>query len=647
MARKKQRLVCDVECYINYFLCAFRDIDTGEEFGVETVWDPLSKKDRLFLRDTMRNNTIITFNGINYDMFIITLAISGADTETMKEATGRIIEDQVKYWELEKEYKVKVPRDLDHIDLIEVAPGSASLKIYNGRIHGRRMQDLPIEHNATLTKTQINETYDYCFNDLDATKGLFEALSSELELRTALTMEYGIDLRSKSDAQVAEAIIQQQVTKIIGTAPKRPTVSVGTKYEYHIPDFIQFKHPVMVDMLERVRHAKFKVNKAGRVDLPEELEQRIHLGYSTYQMGIGGLHSTEKCQSITRKPGWKLRDSDVTSYYPRIIINQRLSPKHMGGPFLRVYKGIVDRRVEAKAKVKEIEEELKTAGENYAVELREQLKREQTAADGGKIMVNGSFGKFGSKYAKIYSPDLLIQTTVTGQLALLMLIEWMEEEGISIVSANTDGIVAYFPDDMEDLYYEIIKDWERQTGFNMEFTDYKGLYSRDVNSYVAIYDNGKVKTKGAFSTGTLQVNPVSEISILAFVEWLKNGTPFAETIRGCKDIRKFVTVRTVNGGALHGDIHMPNRIVGLQGKYLGKAVRWYYSTSRDSCMFYKKPNGSGNHNKVPMSEGAWPMMTMPDEFPTDIDYQYYFNQCIEFMYDVGYITDVTGNRKLA
>ena len=36
---------------------------------------------------------------------------------------------------------------------------------------------------------------------------------------------------------------------------------------------------------------------------------------------------------------------------------------------------------------------------------------------------------------------MLIQTTVTGQLALLMLIENIELAGFTVVSANTDGIV--------------------------------------------------------------------------------------------------------------------------------------------------------------------------------------------------------------
>ena len=47
-----------------------------------------------------------------------------------------------------------------------------------------------------------------------------------------------------------------------------------------------------------------------------------------------------------------LRDNDVASYYPRIILNQRLSPSHLGEAFLEVYESIVNDRPEAKAKTK-------------------------------------------------------------------------------------------------------------------------------------------------------------------------------------------------------------------------------------------------------------------------------------------------------
>lgn len=62
-----------------------------------------------------------------------------------------------------------------------------------------------------------------------------------------------------------------------------------------------------------------------------------------------------------------------------------------------------------------------------------------------KIVLNGTFGKLGSKYSFLYSPNLMIQVTITGQLALLMLIEALEAAGISVVSANTDGIVSRCP----------------------------------------------------------------------------------------------------------------------------------------------------------------------------------------------------------
>ena len=56
-------------------------------------------------------------------------------------------------------------------------------------------------------------------------------------------------------------------------------------------------------------------------------------------------------------------------------------------------------------------------------------------------MLNGTFGKTGSPYSVLFAPEMMIQTTITGQLALLMLIEHLETASISVISANTDGIV--------------------------------------------------------------------------------------------------------------------------------------------------------------------------------------------------------------
>lgn len=74
-------------------------------------------------------------------------------------------------------------------------------------------------------------------------------------------------------------------------------------------------------------------------------------------------------------------------------------------------------------------------------QLEAQLLELQTTDGGSKIQINGTFGKTGSPYSVLFAPTMLIQTTITGQLSLLMLIEWHEIYGIPVISANTDGVV--------------------------------------------------------------------------------------------------------------------------------------------------------------------------------------------------------------
>jgi hypothetical protein len=133
--------------------------------------------DRERLKRIMLQNQIITFNGLSYDVPLIFYAIGGATNAQLKQASDRIILGDVRYWEVEKLLGLKIPRECDHIDLIEPQPNAfASLKTLNGRLHGRWMQDLPIEPDATLTHEQMDELTRYNVNDLDATELLYEAL---------------------------------------------------------------------------------------------------------------------------------------------------------------------------------------------------------------------------------------------------------------------------------------------------------------------------------------------------------------------------------------------------------------------------------------------------------------------------------------
>ena len=256
------------------------------------------------------------------------------------------------------------------------------------------------------------------------------------------------------------------------------------------------------------------------------------------------------------------------------------------------------------------------------IEAKAQLAMYQAEDSSKKIQTNGSFGKFGSKYSLLYAPELLLQTTITGQLALLMLIERMEEAGIQIVSANTDGIVCYAPNSLLDKCEEVAFEWELDTTYQLETTEYSKIASRDVNNYLAVKIDGKVKGKGVFASTGVAKNPDCSIVKMAVACCVARSTPVEQTIQACQDITQFVTVRRVTGGAT------------WCGEYLGKAVRFYYSTEvpKETCIHYAK-----NSNRVPMSGGGKPLMSLPNLFPLDVDYQVYIDNANALLKEIGYV----------
>lgn len=591
--------IVDTEVYIDFFYAAFRDVDTDEVTEFEMY--PGHPLDARALRIRLNSIRAVTFNGKRFDYPLLALAASGADCETLKRAANDIITNNLQPWQFEKKYDCRIDPDWDHIDVFDVAPGMASLKIYAGRLHSKKLQDLPIEHDASISPEQRAILKDYCVNgDTVATKDLWLKLKPQIELRETMSQQYGIDLRSKSDAQIAEAVIKDRVGRLLAKKVERPIIESGTRFRYRAPEFIAYSSDVMRHALDVVKSAEFVVQKGGNVVMPKEIgDLKIAIGGSVYQMGIGGLHSTESCVAHVADADTLLIDRDVASYYPAIILNCNLYPRHLGPAFLKVYSTLVQRRLEAKH-----------AGD-------------KVTADSLKITINGSFGKLGSMWSALYSPDLLIQTTITGQLALLMLIEMLEREGVSVVSANTDGVVMKCPRSRERLMDAVVGTWEFLTGFDTEATNYRALYSRDVNNYIAIKPDGTGKVKGAYAPAGLQKNPTNEICSEAVRQFLAKGVPIEQTIGECQDIRKFVTVRNVKGGC-----------IDQAGNFLGRAARWYYSTLLDEPLLYKV-----NGYKVPRSDGAMPLMMLTDSIPPDLDRDWYINEARSILKDVGYRKD--------
>lgn len=651
----------DTECFPNYWLLKFRPRG-GQAYGFRLragqAFDQTTAARIRLLFDAF---CAVSFNGNYYDVPMITAALSGYTAEQLKWLNDRIIVEKVKPWELGlPEWKPS-----DHIDVMEVAPGAGSQKQYAGRIHCKTMRDLPYDPAHYVTEAEIVEVDTYCENDLAVLEALFDALQPQIHQREALGKRYGLDLRSKSDAQVAEAVLKRRCEQATGRRIFKPEIDWNLKFRYKVPAFISYASPQLQRALELVQQSIFQLDAKGTVAMPPQLDGlEIKLGGSVYKMGIGGLHSQEKRLVAVSSETHQIRMPDVASYYPNLMVNAGAWPPALGDAFIREFDAIKLDRLAAKS----LQGKLKKAGDTSSPEYEEA----KVGNEGGKIMINGTFGKTGSPYSVLFAPTMLIQTTITGQLSLLMLIEWHEIYGIPVISANTDGVVIKCPRDKVSVSEALIAEWQKRTGLEMETDDYVAIYARDVNNYFAIKTPDDVKRKGEYAKAGLveKKNPDVEICADAVAEFLSKGTPIFYTIAACRDIRKFVTIQKVNGGGVKMWGEGPRkgaRVMDMIGtlaangwtkegrkwrkgdsvtdaatayqscfaqqtpEYLGKVVRWYYSTQAPGPIVY-----ASNGNTVSLSYGARPCMTLPDEFPDDIDYAWYVGKAEAMLHDVGF-----------
>lgn len=593
----------DVECFVNFFVVCLRRLADGKTIAFEG--SSRCELDRAGLLKAIEHNLIITFNGRSYDLVMIYLALAGLDTVTLKAASDRIILQDEPSWSVAQRYGVRVPSGLNHIDLVDTNPAvRQGLKILQARLHGRYVVDLPFSPDAELTPRQMNYATLYCLNDLDGTANLYAACLEPVKLRHALGQEFGMDLRSKSDTQVGEAIVLRSVERATGRRIPRPNGAAGgAAFRYSPPAWTAgFTTPFLRGLVSTLAETTFHLNAAGKVTTPRVLEGlTVPLGAGRYAMGIGGLHSTEAHRALCSTADRQLLDVDVASQYPNIILQLGLYPAALGPAFLDIYGELVRRRLAAKA-----------AGD-------------KVWADGGRIAANGVYGKLGEPHGALYAPHLMIATTLTGQLSILLLIERAESAGVPVVSANTDGVVFYAPRARLPELDSVLASWQSETGLKLEMTPYRALYNASVNTYLALREDGKVKRKGFIADpwadgdlrGMMMKNPQMTICSEAVKRLVVDGTPLEETIRGVTDPRAFVTVIKVAEGGV------------WRGHPLGRAVRYYWATDGDAVVYAK----SGK--RVPKTEGARPLPRLDLELPPDVDYLRYGEEAARLARDLG------------
>jgi len=590
--------VHDTETLPNRTLYCAKNIDTGERFSIWRHEENAPARLRAFL--SQPDCTFVSFNGDFFDDCIIAGFIGGLSEREIKNIADNLIMNGLSPWQARARWKL-IPKFYDTIDLKEVAPSFVGLKAFGARLNMPILQDMPIKHDENLKPEQEEMCLAYCHNDCDTTEALLLALEPEIMLRIDMSRKYNTDMRSKSDSQMAE---QAYITSM--GLDRKSVNKIPHTVRYKAPSFIKFSDASLTGFLTAVQDHVFDVNqKTGHIILPDFLgKQLITFKDGSYQLGVGGIHSTHDVKVCHVAGDYVIEDIDAASFYPSIILECGFGPAHLGQAFVDEYRSIYTNRLAAKkAKDKVTDATL-------------------------KISLNGTFGKLASMYSVLYSPDLMLAVTLTGQFTLLMLIEWLDHIGVECLSANTDGIAVRYEKSKRDQVKEVVAMFEKRSGFNFEFTGYRVLAMANVNNYFAVKDDRSVKTKGIYAetidakTGkvNLKKNPTASVCADAVSNWLAHGTPFEETIRNAP-FRDFLSARNVTGGAVQN------------GEYLGKVVRWYISNDDD----YKVIQYASNGNKVPKTDNARAAMVIHDFVtqPDDLARSWYLKEACKIAEAVG------------
>lgn len=244
--------------------------------------------------------------------------------------------------------------------------------------------------------------------------------------------------------------------------------------EYLLDENGNFVTEEVVDAKGKVKIAKVRVPKKSYwacYNLAETLNVVVD-GFR-FDFGTGGIHGSLSNQVVRETDTMIIRDWDVASMYPNIAISNKVYPEHLSVKFCDIYEDVYNQRKRYP----------KGSAENAVM----------------KLALNGVYGDSNNQYSPFYDPKYTMSITVNGQLSLCLLAEkLMQIDGLSLIQVNTDGVTAVFDKKYESLADDICAKWEKQVKLELEKAEYSAMFIRDVNNYISLYTNGKVKRKGAY-----------------------------------------------------------------------------------------------------------------------------------------------------
>jgi len=229
-------------------------------------------------------------------------------------------------------------------------------------------------------------------------------------------------------------------------------------------------------------------------------------------------------------------------------------------------------------------------------------------------------------WSNVFDPIMLAHVTLTGQLAMMMLLEGVYLNNGEVLSANTDGITVRVLKRYRPAMDAMVSEWCEKTGFMMDYEEYRSIHYQSISSYFYHHKAGYMSGIGFFAGDGIRKSPDMSIIRDSLFAYVKDGVDVCESVTGCKELEPYTILAGISGG-------------GTQyGEPIGKLVRFYKSTEGET-IYRATPTKSGSYNKVSNSDGAMICNDIPSELPADIDYEYYIYECYRQMVKLSLISE--------
>ncbi len=539
----------------------------------------------------------VGFNSLGYDNHIVARILEGVDDPAeLYTLSGALVNNNT-WWRSTRD---TAGGELS-IDPFAMNGGAkarvGSLKECACKLDAPSLRTLPYAPDRVLTHDEMCAVAEYNKVDLEVTALVAVCQADKIAARIALTKEYcARTTLNVHDPKLAEVVLAQ---RLFGTGrPTYPKVQSWLLLKRQFAEKFEYNTTAIRELVDRLPETmRFEVAVEQKVDGPVkqivlgEIADTVKVGDVTYNLGWGGLHSTDEPGLFVADERWALLDLDFDSFYPALLINHRLIPEHLPDAFLDEFDALRRKRLQAKS--------------NGKTDL----------ANGLKIAINSIFGKTKSPYSWLCDPTVTVRTTLLGQLTLLWIIDALANaEGVKVISANTDGITLKVRRDLVDWIKSQMNQAAASIDMTLSWSEYRLIARRDVNNYIAVPAvGGKAKCKGSYGhdRSDLGKKAVNRIVVDAVQAFFVAGTPVAETIHACSNIREFIDYFKATKGYT---------IVDDTGHDHGTIARWYIGTG--GVKLLKKKHVDDKLTQL-VAGGVVVVSDLPVTFPDDVNFDHY------------------------